>query len=432
MRVCVFGVGYVGLVTAVCLAERNHNVACYDPKAPTIELLRNAQAPFYEPQLEALLQHNVQAGRLRFEQRPEAAVVGSSIGIVAVDTPVGQTGEVRLEHFNAAASSIIREARGEFLLVLKSTAPPQALESIRALIPSLQGPEARISVVSNPEFLREGTAVVDFMRPDRIVIGADDDDSFDKVAALYAGIEAPIIRTTPTNASFIKYVSNAFLANRVSFVNEMADVCVAYGADFGEVAEGIGADHRIGRTFLKAGPGFGGSCLPKDTSALIALARGKNVGTPLLTAVLEVNARRPATVVDRVAALCGGGLQSKHVAVFGLAFKAETDDVRESPALRIIERCLAAGATVTVHDPRAEANARNNLNTSVRYCEDVYEASSDCDAVIIATEWDEYRQLDFGRMRQRMRDRVLFDARGVTSEAAMQSYGFSYGSVTGA
>lgn len=268
------------------------------------------------------------------------------------------------------------------------------------------------------------------MQPDRIVIGADDEDSFAKVAGLYAGSEAPIIRTTPTNASLIKYMSNAYLANRVSFVNEMADVCLAFGADFDEVAAGMGADHRIGRIFLKAGPGFGGSCLPKDTTALVALARGKKIATPLLDAVLEVNGNRPEQVVGGVAALCGG-LKSKNVAVLGLAFKAETDDVRESPALKIIDRCLAAGARVKAHDPRAQANARMYLNSSVRYCENVYATARDCDAVIIATEWEEYRQLDYGKLRSAMRDNVLFDARGVTSKSVVRPYGFRYGSVTG-
>lgn len=430
MRVCVFGVGYVGLVTAVCLADRNHDVACYDPKRETISQLQQAQAPFYEPNLPELLERNLHAGRLRFEHDPQAAVRDASIAIIAVDTPVKDNGEVFLEHLTSAASSVISAAHGELLLVLKSTAPPQALESIRALVPVLQKFNAKVSVASNPEFLREGNAIADFMRPDRIVIGADDEDSFAKVAGLYAGTEAPIIRTSPTNASLIKYMANAYLANRVSFVNEMADLCLAFGADINDVAAGMGADHRIGRTFLKPGPGFGGSCLPKDTAALVALARRKKIATPLLDAVLQVNANRPEQVVGGLAALCGG-LNAKNIAVLGLAFKAGTDDVRESPALKIIDRCLAAGARVKAHDPRAQANARMYLNSSVRYCENVYEAAQECDAIIIATEWEEYRQLDYGKLRNAMRDNVLFDARGVTSESVVRPFGFRYASVTG-
>lgn len=420
----------MGLVTAVCLADRNHDVACYDPKRTTISQLQQAQAPFYEPNLPELLERNVHAGRLRFEHDPQTAVRGASMAIIAVDTPVKENGEVLLEHLTSAASSIISAATGELLLVLKSTAPPQALESIRALVPALQQRDAKVSVASNPEFLREGNAIEDFMRPDRIVIGADDEDSFAKVAGLYAGTQAPIIRTTPTNASLIKYMSNAYLANRVSFVNEMADVCLAFGADIDEVAAGMGADHRIGRTFFKAGPGFGGSCLPKDTTALVALARGKQIATPLLDAVLEVNATRAEKVIGSVTALCGG-LKAKSIAILGLAFKAETDDVRESPALKIIDRCLAAGARIKAHDPRAQANARIYLNSSVRYCENAYETAKDCDAVIIATEWDEYTQLDYGKLRNAMRDNVLFDARGITSGTAVRPYGFRYGSVAG-
>lgn len=429
MRVCIFGVGYVGLVTAVCLADRHHDVTCYDPKRTTIAQLQEAQAPFYEPELAVLLQRNVQSGRLRFEYEPEAAVRDASIAIVAVDTPVTEDGEVLLDHLTAAASSIIYTANGELLLVLKSTAPPQALENIRTLIPTLQQRDARISVASNPEFLREGTAIADFMRPDRIVIGADDDDAFERLAALYAGIDAPIIRTSPTNASLIKYMSNAYLANRVSFVNEMAELCLAFGADIEEVTAGIGADHRIGRSFLAAGPGFGGSCLPKDTSALIALAHNKNVATPLLDAVVAVNTARPGTVIRRVAALCGT-LEGKNVAVLGLAFKAETDDVRESPALKIIEQCLAAGAYVTAHDPRAETKARMQLNSSVRYCDDIYDTAVNCDAVIIATEWGDYRQLDFSKLGGVMRERVFFDARGITRASEVRHHGFRYGSVS--
>ena len=419
MRIAVFGAGYLGIVTAAGFADLGAVVMLHDTDAAKIATLRAGGLPMYEPGLAELVERTVAAGTLTFADDPALALRDCAIALIAVGTPTGHDGRADCMHVHAAARAIAALGPATTLIVNKSTAPAGTAEALSQLTGR--------TVASNPEFLREGSAVRDFFAPDRIVLGCDDAASELLLRDLYAPIPAPIIVTTTRSAELIKYASNAFLALKVSFANELAAICDASGADAGIVLAGAGADPRIGGAYLNAGLGFGGSCLPKDLRELQRIAASGTIEPLLLAAVLAVNERQCARIADRIASALGT-LRDAHIGVLGLAFKPETDDVREAPAIALIRMLQRAGATVCVHDPVAIDNARHVLHDSVSYAPsaDVYAAAAGADALVIATEWDAYRALDFSRLRALMKRPLLIDARNLFEARHVIAAGFRY------
>jgi len=424
----VFGAGYVGLVTAACFAELGRDVTAYDIDPERIAALEAGEVPIHEPGLPELIARNVTAGRLHFTTQPSAAVAGKSVVFIAVGTPSGPDGRADLASVRSAATTIAEHLDGPTVVVNKSTVPVETGDLVDAIVRGVRRERHDIAVVSNPEFLREGSAIADFMHPDRIVVGCSDPAAEGLMRELYAPLGAPLIITDVHTAEMIKYAANAFLATKISFINEIALICERVGADVTTVAAGIGADARIGPGFLRAGLGFGGSCLPKDVDALRRVADGTAVEPILLNAVSEVNARQIERIAARTAYLLGG-LARQTVAVLGLAFKPETDDVRESPAITLIEALLAGGARVQVHDPVAVANARRALGKRVTYAKDPLAAARGADALVLATEWLQYRDLDPATLSSVMRRRIVVDARNFLDGERYVRAGFSYTAV---
>jgi UDPglucose 6-dehydrogenase len=427
MNIGVVGTGYVGLVTGACFAEFGVNVTAVDKDEAKIAALQKGKVPFYEPGLEEMVGRNMKEGRLTFTTDMKAAVENTLVLLIAVGTPSGDGGAADLSYVREVALGVARHMNGYKVVVTKSTVPMGTGAMIRRLIEESQARPIPFSVVSNPEFLREGSAIEDFMRPNRIVIGAEDPQAVAIVRDLYNPlylIETPIVVTNVVSAEMIKYASNAFLATKVSFINEIANLCEAVGADVHEVARGMGLDNRIGRKFLHPGPGFGGSCFPKDTRAILNMAKEAGVPARVIEAVVEANDRQAGRMVEKIARAVGG-LNGRKLGVLGIAFKPNTSDVRESPAVRVIQEVVRGGARVRAYDPAAMDEARRAL-PGVEFADDAYAAAAGCDALVIATEWNQFRNLDWGRMKAVLRAPVVVDLRNVYEPAPMKALGIAY------
>jgi UDPglucose 6-dehydrogenase len=428
VNIAVVGTGYVGVVTAACFAEFGVGVTAVDKDAAKIALLQKGSLPFFEPGLEEMVERNLREGRLQFTTDIKGAVSKSLVVFIAVGTPSGDDGAADLSYVREVAIEIARHMDGYKVVVTKSTVPMGTGATIRRLIEEHQSRKVPFSVVSNPEFLREGSAIEDFMRPNRIVIGTEDPQAIAILKDLYNPlylIEVPFVVTSVVSAEMIKYASNAYLATRISFINEVAFLCEAVGADVHDVARGIGLDNRIGRKFLHPGPGFGGSCFPKDTRAVIQMAREGGASAAVVEAAVRVNEAQIGRMVEKIRRAAGGDLKGRTIAVLGLAFKPNTSDTRESPAVRIIEGMIAAGGRVRAYDPAAMEEARAVL-PRIEYAKDAYDAATGADLLVIATEWNQFRNLDWGRMRSTLRAPVVVDLRNVYEPETMRGLGFAY------
>jgi UDPglucose 6-dehydrogenase len=426
-RICVVGGGgYVGLGYAVALAELGHQVIGLDIDAARVSTLNDGESPIYEAGLSDMLVRNLHAGRLRFTTDYAEAVPGSEIVFLCTGTPSLSDGEADLRQVRAAATSIGTHLvpGSDTVIVTKSTMPVGTAELVAGIVAEHAAPGARVAIVSNPEFLREGRVLHDILHPDRVVLGGDDARALETVAALYEPLGAPILRTDHRSAELIKYAANAFLATKISFINDIARLCERLGADVNVVAAGIGADERIGPLFLNAGIGFGGSCFPKDVGALTRMAEGAGLHPGLLRAVLEINREAQRRFVARADELLGG-LDGRVVAVWGLAFKEGTDDLRESPAIAVAEMLAERGAVVRAHDPAALENAAARLPDMI-LCMDPYEAAAGADAVALCTPWAEYREADFPRLAAIMRGDLMLDGRNMLDATAVIAAGLRY------
>jgi UDPglucose 6-dehydrogenase len=425
----MIGSGYVGIVSGACFAEFGANVACIDVDEDKITALQQGKIPIYEPGLEALVARNVSEGRLRFSTDLGEAVAHADLVFIAVGTPSRRgDGYADLSYVYAAAKSLAPHLEGYTVVVDKSTVPVGTARQVQRIIKDAN-PDADFDVASNPEFLREGAAIADFMRPDRVVLGVESERAERLLKELYRRlnlIETPIVVTNLESAELVKYASNAFLANKISFINEMAALCEAVGGDVHAVATGMGLDGRIGRKFLHAGPGYGGSCFPKDTLALVRTAQEHGTPCRIVESVVEVNAAQRARMVKKIRTAIGGDESGKTIAVLGLTFKPETDDMRDAPAVTIIPALIERGARIHAHDPQGEEEARKVLPDEVTYFSDIYETIDQADAVILLTEWNVYRGLDIKQLRQRMRGNAFVDLRNVYEPVAMQRAGFEY------
>jgi UDPglucose 6-dehydrogenase len=429
MNICVVGTGYVGLVTGTCFAEFGNHVTCVDKDPTKIGTLSAGGIPIYEPGLDDLVQRNVRAGRLRFTTELAASIRDCLVVFIAVGTPQGPDGRADLSFVQAVARTVAENLNSYKVIVTKSTVPAGTGRMVREIIERQRIEDHPFSVASNPEFLREGAAIEDFMRPNRVVLGTDDEMSAAILRDLYRPlylIETPIVLTDVVTAELIKYASNAFLATKISFINEMADLCEKLGADVHVVARAMGLDRRIGPKFLHPGPGFGGSCFPKDTRAIVELAKDHDVELRIVRAVIEVNGSRVPRMLDKIRAAVGGELQERTIALLGLTFKPNTDDLRDSPAMAILAGLLDAGARLRVYDPTvtdAESAARR---PGVACCASEYEAAEGADALVLATEWNQFRSLDLDRLKRLLRRPVVVDLRNVYEPAVMRSKGFAY------
>jgi UDPglucose 6-dehydrogenase len=431
MNVAMIGAGYVGLVSAACFSEFGVNVTCVDTDAGKIERLKRGEMPIYEPGLDTLVLGNVQAKRLDFTTDLKAAVTGADAVFIAVGTPSRRgDGHADLSYVYAAAREIAEALDGYTVVVTKSTVPVGTGDEVERIIREAR-PDADFDVVSNPEFLREGSAINDFMRPDRVIIGTESERAQEVMRRLYRVLylfETPIVFTSRTTSELIKYAANTFLATKITFINEIADLCEKVGADVHGVARGIGLDGRIGGKFLHPGPGYGGSCFPKDTLALAKTARAAGNPLRIVEAVIDINDERKKGMAEKVVAACGGSVKGKTIAVLGLTFKPNTDDMRDAPSLEIVPALQKAGATVRVFDPAGMTQAKALLN-GVVWCEDAYETLIEADALAILTEWNEFRALDLERIKSLMKSPVMVDLRNIYDPSAMAEAGFSYTSV---
>lgn len=432
MNVVMIGSGYVGLVSGACFAEFGANVTCVDVDQGKITALEQGKIPIYEPGLDDLVARNVKAGRLGFSTSLDQTVPQADLVFIAVGTPTRRgDGHADLSYVYAAAKEIARHLHGYTVIVDKSTVPVGTARQVQRIIRE-ENPEADFDVASNPEFLREGAAINDFMRPDRVVLGLESERAEKRLRELYRPInliEAPILVTNLESAELTKYASNAFLATKISFINEISGLCEKVGADVHAVARGMGLDGRIGKKFLHAGPGYGGSCFPKDTLALIRIAQEHGANCRIVESVVEVNAAQKARMVQKIRSALGGSEAGKRIAVLGLTFKPETDDMRDAPALAILPALIDKGADIRAHDPQGEREARPLLPDSITYCDDVYDTFADADAVVLMTEWNEYRALDMSRIQGLMKGKVFVDLRNVYEPKDMADKGFEYSCV---
>lgn len=434
MRVAMIGTGYVGLVSGACFSDFGHDVVCIDKDHAKIDALKNGVIPIYEPGLDALVAENVKKGRLSFSTSLAEGVKGAEAIFIAVGTPSRRgDGHADLSYVFKAAEEIADALTGYATIVTKSTVPVGTGRKVEDVIRTRR-PSAEFDVVSNPEFLREGSAIEDFKRPDRVVVGAETDRGRDVMRRLYRPLhlneKTPFLFTTRESSELIKYAANAFLAMKITFINEMADICEVVGADVQDVSRGIGLDGRIGSKFLNAGPGYGGSCFPKDTLALDQTAQ--QVGTPsqLVQAVIRVNGARKKRMAEKVIKAMGGSAKGKRIGVLGLAFKPNTDDMRDSPSLDIVPALMAAGASVSAFDPASMKEAQKHAEfNGMHYASDAYDALKDADACVIITEWNEFRALDFARMASLMRGRAIIDLRNIYAPGEPAGAGFDYVSI---
>jgi len=432
MQIAIVGTGYVGLVSGVCFADLGFHVTCVDKDANKITALQKGAVPIYEPGLDALIEKNVAAGRITFTTSLSEAAGAADIILIAVGTPPHKTtGKADLSYVFAAAEEIAHNVTGYKVIVTKSTVPVGTGKKIKSII-SKANPKAQFDVASNPEFLREGSAISDFMNPDRIVVGVESDAAGRKLAELYKPLTDkgfPLLRTEIETSEMIKYASNSFLATKIAFINEMADICEAVGANVEMVAKGMGMDTRIGDKFLKPGPGYGGSCFPKDVLALVQLADEYGLEPGIIHNVMNENSERRERMADRVVTACGGSVKGKRVAVLGLTFKANTDDMRESPSLYVIPRLLDMGAQVATFDPEGTANAKTMLNGPIEWCDSIADATKQADATVVVTEWDAFRMMDLEALRNTMKTPIVVDLRNLFNPQEMARIGFDYHSI---
>jgi len=428
MRVTMIGSGYVGLVSGACFADFGHEVTCVDTDAGKIAALKRGEIPIYEPGLDDLVANNVRAGRLSFTTELAGPVAAADAVFIAVGTPSRRgDGHADLSYVHQAARDVVAAIDGFTVVVTKSTVPVGTGDEVERIMRETR-PDADFAVVSNPEFLREGAAIADFKRPDRIVIGTEDDRARKVMEDLYRPLylnAAPLLFTARRTSELIKYAGNAFLATKITFINEMADLCERVGANVQEVARGIGLDNRIGGKFLHAGPGYGGSCFPKDTLALIKTAQDMESPLRLVETVVAVNDQRKRAMARKVIAACGGSVRGKRIALLGLAFKPNTDDMREAPSLAIVTALLDAGAEITAYDPEAMASAKA-LMPEIAYAPDAYSCLDGADALVIVTEWDAFRALDLDRVKAALRHPVVIDLRNIYRSSEMRERGFTY------
>ncbi|MGZ5923940.1 MAG: UDP-glucose dehydrogenase family protein [Rhizomicrobium sp.] len=429
MHIAMIGTGYVGLVSGACLSEFGHSVVCVDKEADKVTALRSGTIPIYEPRLDEVVSTNVKAGRLSFETDIASAVRGADAVFIAVGTPSRRgDGHADLSYVYAAAEEIARALSGYAVIVTKSTVPVGTSREVEKIIRRIR-PDAEFDMASNPEFLREGSAIDDFRRPDRVVVGCDTDRARDVMREVYRPLylhETPILFTSRESSELIKYAANAFLATKITFINEMADLCELAGADVQDVARGIGLDGRIGSKFLHAGPGFGGSCFPKDTLALRKTAQDLGAPTKIVEAVVAVNDARKIAMAEKIERAFGG-VKGKTIAVLGLTFKPNTDDMRDAPSLVIVPYLQEKGATIRAFDPEGAKEARKLLN--IELCNDAFDALDGSDGVVILTEWNEFRALDTDRMKSLLKQPLMIDLRNIYRPAHMAAAGFTYVSV---
>ena len=431
MNIAVIGTGYVGLVTGACFAEFGVYVTCVDNNADKIAALQAGHVPIFEPGLEEIVKRNVASGRLRFTTDTSEAVQRSLVIFIAVPTPPNDDGSTDLTYVEDVARTIGAHLNGYKVVVTKSTVPVRTADRLKGIIEEARSDaerdQFRFSLASNPEFLREGSAVEDFMRPDRVVIGAEDDEAIailrDMYNPLYL-IEVPFVVTNVPTAEMIKHASNAFLATKITYINEIANLCERVGADVHDVVRSMGLDGRISRKFLHPGPGFGGSCFPKDTKALVNFSGDLGVQQRVISAVIDANEAQKERMVDKVSEMTDG-LEGKTIGVLGLSYKPNTDDIRESPAIEIIRQLQDRGARVRCYDPQAMENAGHALKC-VEFCENAYDAVDGCDAMVLATEWNEFRMIDFARIHGALREPVVVDMRNVYDPVEMRRQGFRY------
>jgi UDPglucose 6-dehydrogenase len=424
-RICVIGGGgYVGLTTGACFADLGNDVVSVDIDEEKIAGLKKGRLPIYEPGLQEMVERNARMGRLRFTSSYPEGLEGSEFAFIAVDTPSGKEGEADLKYVRMAAKTIAEEMSNSLIIVNKSTVPIGTADWVAEIVEQYVAPGLEFAVVSNPEFLREGAAINDFLHPDRIVLGSTDRQAAEKVAQLYLSLRARIIITDLRTAEMIKYASNAYLANRISFINEIASICEELGADIKEVAAGMGYDKRIGHSYLDAGVGWGGSCFPKDVKALAHMASIHGCHPQLLRAVIEINRDQRRRIVQNLRQVLGT-LHGKTIGMLGLAFKPDTDDMREAPAVEIIHLLQNEGARVKAFDPVAMSRAKETV-ADVTYCEDAYEVATGSDALVIVTDWNEFKHLDMARIKASMAEPVLMDGRNLYEPRKMEELGFIY------
>lgn len=428
MRVAMIGTGYVGLVSGACFSEFGVDVVCVDKDQKKIDMLENGVMPIYEPGLDDLVENNVKAGRLTFTTELAGAVSAADAVFIAVGTPTRRGGgHADLSYVYAAAKEIAENMNGYTVVVTKSTVPVGTGDEVERIIREAR-PDADFDVVSNPEFLREGSAIADFTHPDRVVLGTQSERAQDLMRELYRPlslIEAPILFTSRTSSELIKYAANTFLATKITFINEIADLCEKVGADVHHVAKGIGLDGRIGKKFLHAGPGYGGSCFPKDTLALVHTAQDAGAPLRIIEAVVDINDKRKKAMAQRIIEACGGSVAGKTVAVLGVTFKPNTDDMRDAPSLDIVPALLDAGATVRAFDPEGMDEAKDMLG-DVEWCDDAYATMGKADVLVIITEWNAFRSLDFERVKSLLNAPVMVDLRNIYEPSEMAEAGFDY------
>lgn len=430
MKIAVVGTGYVGLVVGACLAETGNEVLCADVDTKKIDGLKQNILPIYEPGLEEYVERNQKAGRLQFTTDVPAAVRDADVIFIAVGTPPDEDGSADLKHVLAVAETVGKHASKEVVVVTKSTVPVGTADKVASVIKPLA--KVPFHMCSNPEFLKEGAAVDDFMKPDRVVIGVATDFARDRMAELYSPFVRtgkPIIFMDIPSAEMTKYAANAMLATRISFMNEVANLCERVGANVDLVRKGIGSDSRIGSAFLFPGPGYGGSCFPKDVQALMRTSEERGAPMGILRAVESANDRQKQRLFEKVSEVFGGDVRGKRVALWGLAFKANTDDMRESPALVLIQQLLAAGATVVAHDPAAMHETERRIGNSIAYAESSYEAAHGADAMVVVTDWNEYRFPDFARLKSELKQPIVIDGRNLYDPEKMKAQGFTYRSI---
>jgi len=431
MKITMIGSGYVGLVSGACFADFGHDVVCVDKDETKIQALLNGQIPIFEPGLDHLVSTNVAAGRLRFSTDLTQGVKEADAVFIAVGTPSRRgDGHADLSYVYAAAEEIAAAIEGYTVVVDKSTVPVGTGDEVERIIRNTN-PNADFAVISNPEFLREGAAIDDFKRPDRIVIGGEDPRALEVMRQVYRPLhinKSPIVEMTRRGAELTKYAANAFLAVKITFINEIADLCEKVGADVQDVARGIGLDNRIGSKFLHAGPGYGGSCFPKDTLALLKTSQDYDAPQRIVESVVAVNDNRKRAMGRKVIQACGGDVRDKTIAILGLTFKPNTDDMRDSPAIAVVQTLQDAGAKVRAYDPEGMEQAKLVLN-NVTYCSNAYEAMDGADALAIVTEWDAFRALDFDRARDLLKTPILIDMRNIYPRDAVEKAGFSYSAI---
>jgi UDPglucose 6-dehydrogenase len=423
-NITVIGTGYVGLVTGTCFADLGNRVVCLDIDETKIEILNSGGVPIYEPGLEEMVRRNVKAGRLSFTTSYQEGLKEADFVFIAVGTPEGVDGEADVRYVRMASRSIAEVLDHPLIIVNKSTVPVGTGDWVADIVNKHKSTDVKFAVVSNPEFLREGSAISDFLNPDRVVLGSLDREAAEKVAQLYLSLRAPIVVTDLRTAEMIKYASNAFLANRISFINEMANICEALGADVKEVAVGMGYDKRIGHHFLDAGVGYGGSCFPKDVKALAHMAAIHGRHPQLLRSVMEINRHQRRLVIQKLRAMLGG-LQDKVIGLLGLAFKPNTDDMRDSPAIEIAHLLMNEGALVKGYDPVAMGVAARTV-PEIKLAEDPYDLAEGCDAVVVITDWNEFKHLDMARLKRLMRQPIMVDGRNIYDPEMMKALGFTY------